>query len=273
MKIGESIKAAREVKKLSPVDLAAKLSVTTLTVADWESGDLTPTPDEIKKIAEALGIDPAQLENNETPKERICCKCGKILDKDEVSHQGTKLVTFFGRKKEKSKTTYHIDEKGHDIFCDRCAQELILEHNRKVAEVKKAAWIASSIVGGLALVICVVIGVLMLLSGNQMGGIIALSISPVVAYAFFALIFVLTMGNTFVGHFFKWAVFITFIQLPSSLLDNQFDGIGSLIAGIILKIIVGILLFFVGFALILVFSLLCSLVMFFFARRREPDVD
>ena len=81
------------------------------------------------------------------------------------------------------------------------------------------------------------------------------------------------MNNTFVGHFFKKATFIAFIQIPSSLLSNEFDGIGSFVAGLILKVIVDMLLFIIGFALIFTFSLLCSLVMFFFALKREPDVD
>jgi hypothetical protein len=53
-------------------------------------------------------------------------------------------------------------------------------------------------VGGVALLLSIAIGVLALLSENQRGGIIALAIAPVVAYAFFALIFVLVMNNTFV---------------------------------------------------------------------------
>ena len=273
MNIGESIKTAREAKKLSPADLATKLSVTTLTITDWESGDLTPTSEEIKKIAKALEIDPAQLSSGEGPKDRICSICGKTLDQEEVGHAGTKIVTYFGRKKEKSKTSYRFDEKGHDIFCDHCAQELSSEHEKKVQKTKKSAWISSSIVGGVALLLSIAIGVLALLSENQRGGIIALAIAPVVAYAFFALIFVLVMNNTFVGHFFKKATFIAFIQIPSSLLSNEFDGIGSFVAGLILKVIVDMLLFIIGFALIFTFSLLCSLVMFFFALKREPGVD
>ena len=98
----------------------------------------------------------------------------------------------------KSYLTYYLPDEGTSPFdlIDKVfvnpGQET---HEKKVQKTKKSAWISSSIVGGVALLLSIAIGVLALLSENQRGGIIALAIAPVVAYAFFALIFVLVMAQ------------------------------------------------------------------------------
>ena len=61
MQLGKAIKRLRESQGLTQVDLAAKLSVTNVTICNWESSARLPSLDRVDEIAEALGVRPAEL--------------------------------------------------------------------------------------------------------------------------------------------------------------------------------------------------------------------
>jgi transcriptional regulator with XRE-family HTH domain len=61
MKFPKELKAAREAAKLSQAELATKLDVAPSTVADWESGHMSPRLDKLPAIAKALKTTVAEL--------------------------------------------------------------------------------------------------------------------------------------------------------------------------------------------------------------------
>lgn len=62
MTIGERIKQARKEKKLSQKDLAKKLDVTASMIGQYENDLRRPKPDTLKRIADALEVNPADLD-------------------------------------------------------------------------------------------------------------------------------------------------------------------------------------------------------------------
>lgn len=61
MRTGERIKTARERKVWGQAELARAAGLSPNTLYRIEVGDHAPRPATIRKIAEALGIDPADL--------------------------------------------------------------------------------------------------------------------------------------------------------------------------------------------------------------------
>jgi transcriptional regulator with XRE-family HTH domain len=59
--IGRNIKAAREMRGLSLMELAAKCELSKTALVNVESGETMPRQDSIVKIADALGVGPAEL--------------------------------------------------------------------------------------------------------------------------------------------------------------------------------------------------------------------
>lgn len=59
--LGRRIRIAREYRDLSQDDLAARLSVTRVSVSQWENGDTTPKRGRIVVIADTLGVSVAWL--------------------------------------------------------------------------------------------------------------------------------------------------------------------------------------------------------------------
>ena len=57
----DSIKKFREAAGLSQEHLARKLSVSRVTVANWETGVNEPSAGNIKKLAKALGVTTDEL--------------------------------------------------------------------------------------------------------------------------------------------------------------------------------------------------------------------
>lgn len=54
--LGEKIRECRIYWKIPAKDLAEKLNVTKSTVSSWENGNSSPKPEQIRKIAEILGV-------------------------------------------------------------------------------------------------------------------------------------------------------------------------------------------------------------------------
>lgn len=65
MKVGRitasSIKSARMNKGLTQAELAKKLGMSPSYIGQYESGNRSPKPETLMKIAEALGVSPASL--------------------------------------------------------------------------------------------------------------------------------------------------------------------------------------------------------------------
>ena len=70
--IGYNIKFYREKAKLTQTELADKINKNIRTLQHYEKGDIAPTFDIIKKIAEILGVSPYDIVRNaKAPKEEV----------------------------------------------------------------------------------------------------------------------------------------------------------------------------------------------------------
>ena len=58
---GANLKALRKKSGLTQEELADRLEVTSKTISNWELGSFIPTVDDVKKLAEALGVSEQQL--------------------------------------------------------------------------------------------------------------------------------------------------------------------------------------------------------------------
>ena len=57
----EKIKTFREKAGMSQRDLAYAIGVSQAAVAQWETGTAQPTLDNLRKVADVLGISPGEL--------------------------------------------------------------------------------------------------------------------------------------------------------------------------------------------------------------------
>ena len=61
MSLSENVRRLRAEHFLSQSELAAKAGVTKITIVRVERGDYLPHPRTLRRIAEALGVQPAEL--------------------------------------------------------------------------------------------------------------------------------------------------------------------------------------------------------------------
>ena len=61
VRIGRSLKRQRTLKALTQAQLAERAGVTTATVARTERDEIEPRMTTLRKLAEALGIEPREL--------------------------------------------------------------------------------------------------------------------------------------------------------------------------------------------------------------------
>lgn len=71
MSLGDNIKKIRTSKNVTQRELAEKLSVSTRTIQNYESGNRTPNIEALRKIAEALEIDISYLLFNKKESQEI----------------------------------------------------------------------------------------------------------------------------------------------------------------------------------------------------------
>lgn len=57
----EKIKAFREKAGMSQRDLAYAIGVSQAAIAQWETGETQPTLDNLRKVADILGVSPGDL--------------------------------------------------------------------------------------------------------------------------------------------------------------------------------------------------------------------
>lgn len=68
-KINEKIKCYRKANNLTQEDLASRLNVSSRTIKRYESGEIIPSMQVLKRISEALNIDFKELDVKEDKKE------------------------------------------------------------------------------------------------------------------------------------------------------------------------------------------------------------
>ena len=61
VRIGTQLRAARERALLTQVELAARAEIQPLTISRIETDKVEPRYNTIRKLAKALGVDPAEL--------------------------------------------------------------------------------------------------------------------------------------------------------------------------------------------------------------------
>lgn len=99
---GESLKRARNNKKLSQISLGKLLSVSQQTVASWEINRTSPSPEMIKKISEVLRVSTNELlgvgekKSSESTEEK---EDKELLDKtlNELLEQQDGILFFEGK--------------------------------------------------------------------------------------------------------------------------------------------------------------------------------
>ena len=70
-KINEKIKCYRKANNLTQEDLASRLNISSRTVKRYESGEIIPSMQVLKRISEALNIDYKELNMEEDKKEMV----------------------------------------------------------------------------------------------------------------------------------------------------------------------------------------------------------
>lgn len=65
MKLGDIILKLRKDCKLSQEQLAEKVDVTRQTISNWELGETSPNPEQLKLLSKALNVSIDELLNND----------------------------------------------------------------------------------------------------------------------------------------------------------------------------------------------------------------
>lgn len=211
----------------------------------------------------------------------VCIRCGKAIYEGDQFDYGSKTISYYGKGHRHEKVRYSLSPEGsgHDFLCQNCVDDINAvarqeSHNRAVAVKSRhhKAWGWSIFAGVVALFLVIVIGVTLLKNNEQAGGTWILSLSPLIAYMFFSLVFVLISSNTFVSDVFMEIVSFAFVKMPGVIFSLDFDGVVFLIAVKILFALLGFLLFTSVFLLAVVVSGLFSMFMFPVALKRDPDI-
>ena len=67
MKLGDNIQKLRKDLKLSQEQLAEKIDFTRQTISNWELGETSPNPEQLKLLSKALNVSIDELLNNDVP--------------------------------------------------------------------------------------------------------------------------------------------------------------------------------------------------------------
>jgi transcriptional regulator with XRE-family HTH domain len=210
----------------------------------------------------------------------ICIRCGKAIYEGDSFDYGSKMVSHQGRGHHE-RVSYSLgpDGSGHDLFCQNCiddlnsaARQASLDRAVAVDSRHHKAWSWSIFAGIVAFLLAILIGILALNNHEVAGGTWTLSLSPLIAYLVFSLVFVLISDNTFVSDVFMEIVSLAFVKMPGVIFSLDFDGVAFLIAVKILFAILGFLLFAFIFLLAVAISGIFSMFMFPVALKRDPNI-
>lgn len=92
MKLGEKIFELRKDKKLSQEQLAEKINVTRQTISNWELGETSPNPEQLKLLSKNLEVSIDELLDNDT--KEIVLK--KISNTEMLAGIIIKILKIFG---------------------------------------------------------------------------------------------------------------------------------------------------------------------------------
>ena|SRR5690606_9711416 len=99
MPLSDNIKRLRRLRKISVKDLADQLSVSRQTIYDWESGKFEPSPANIDKLAEVLGVDRTAFYDEDVT--YVAQK--QILQKSEVIEMQKKYINMLEKEVDRYK--------------------------------------------------------------------------------------------------------------------------------------------------------------------------
>ena len=69
--LGENIYNLRKSKKLSQEQLAEQVRVTRQTISNWELGETSPNPEQLKLLSKALNVSIDELLNNDVKSDLV----------------------------------------------------------------------------------------------------------------------------------------------------------------------------------------------------------
>lgn len=100
--VGRRIREARELRHLSQADLAQALGRTPTSISYWESGQRSPGLEEIVRLAEVLGVEPAELLPSRPPRvlaraqasQLAVGELAEIVDRVVAQYEGAGLPPF-----------------------------------------------------------------------------------------------------------------------------------------------------------------------------------
>ncbi len=92
MSLGNKILELRKKKGLSQEQLGEKIEVTRQTISNWELGQTTPNPDQLKLLSNALNISIDELLNNNIKNTLV----EKVSNTEKLAHFTIKILKFIG---------------------------------------------------------------------------------------------------------------------------------------------------------------------------------
>lgn len=92
MKLGKNIVTLRKKQGLSQEQLGEKVHVTRQTISNWELGETSPNPEQLKLLSKALYVSIDELLNNEIQEVLI----QKISNTERLAGMVIKILKFLG---------------------------------------------------------------------------------------------------------------------------------------------------------------------------------
>ena len=90
--LGENIYNLRKRKKLSQEKLAEKINVSRQTISNWELGETSPNPEQLKLLSKELEVSVDELINNDI--DNIMLK--KLSNTEKLANIGIKAIKIIG---------------------------------------------------------------------------------------------------------------------------------------------------------------------------------
>lgn len=94
MTLGQNILEFRKKNGLSQEQLGEKVNVTRQTISNWELGETTPNPEQLKLLSKTLGVSIDELVDNDL--ENVILKKVKITEKQTKSIKRILKYFFIG---------------------------------------------------------------------------------------------------------------------------------------------------------------------------------
>lgn len=92
MKLGEKILKLRKQKGISQEQLGEQIDVTRQTISNWELGETSPNPEQLKLLSKTLDVSIDELLDNERKDELI----NKVSNTENLAGIIIKILKFLG---------------------------------------------------------------------------------------------------------------------------------------------------------------------------------